>query len=72
MLWLIIIEFTGSAANFGYNPYGNTVLGSGHLANPINACSPIDTPDYDEEWDSTPIIVVKRGNCTFVTKAMYA
>jgi hypothetical protein len=47
-------------------------LGSAHLANPSNACGVIDVPVYDEEYDSAPIVVVERGNCSFVTKAYYA
>jgi len=66
------LDINGSAATFGFNPYGNIVVGSGHLSNPVNGCSAIDSPTYDEDWDSTPIIVMQRGNCSFVTKAYYA
>jgi len=40
--------FIGSAADFGYNPYGKVVFGSVHLAKPLNACEPIITPTFDE------------------------
>ena len=72
MFYFIIKGFNGSAAAFGFNPYGNIILGSGHLASPANACKPLTPPFYDEEWDYTPIMVIERGSCSFVTKAYYA
>ena len=47
-------------------------MGSAHLASPENGCKQIDPPTYDEEWDTNPIIFIKRGKCSFVTKAYYA
>jgi len=45
-----------------------------HLADPIDACTSIKVPHYDEEkgLSETTIIVVKRGSCTFVAKATFA
>jgi len=67
-----LLDFKGSAADFGYNPYGKVVFGSVHLAEPLSGCQPIITPTFDEKYDNSPIVFVERGNCTFVTKANYA
>jgi len=63
-------------ANFGTNPYGKNLIGIAHYASPRDGCSslkPIDfTKDYEYEFMTSPIVVVDRGNCTFVTKAINA
>jgi len=38
----------------------------------LYGCGPIEHPHYDEEYDFTPIVVIKRGNCSFTTKAKNA
>lgn len=66
----------GKLSNIGLVPYGQTTLGTLHLADPIDACSelkPIKTGDEDSKTTSTtPIIVVKYGNCFPITKIKYA
>ena len=57
-------------ANFGYIPYGKNVFGTVYLADPINACLPLNSSNFMK--NSRPIILIKRGGCTFVTKAYYA
>ena len=64
--------FPGAPASFGFTPYGKIVLGSAHLSDPIEACGPLEPVKYDEQYDVSPIIVVKRGKCSFVTKSYYA
>ena len=59
-----------SLANFGHIPYGRTLIGPLRLSNPFNACSPINTLTNDE--NESPFLLIKRGNCTFVTKVKYA
>lgn len=59
-----------SLAAFGYNPWGRKIFGRLQLANPIDACSYIK--QSGDEFQVHPIMVAKRGNCTFVMKAHYA
>lgn len=60
-------------SNFGEMPYGYYITGRIHydLDNQdIDfACKPITTINIDNDKDFDPIIMVDRGNCTFVTKA---
>jgi len=58
-------------ANYGYIPYGQSLIGSLSLANPRNACLPLNTVSLNSS-DPSPIIVVERGGCHFVTKSHYA
>lgn len=60
-----------SLANFGYIPYGRSLIAPVKLANPILGCSPIDAINHDEIKEA-PFLIIKRGNCTFVTKVKYA
>lgn len=60
-----------SIANFGRIPYGRTLIAPLKMANPIYACSPLD-PINPDEVKEAPFILIKRGNCTFVTKVKYA
>lgn len=48
------------------------MIGNLHVADPIDACTPVKAPKYTEEYDYTPIMIVERGNCSFVTKAYHA
>ena len=72
----LIEEFSSSTikyslANFGHIPYGRTLIGPLKLSDPIDACSPIRLNVTKDENES-PFLLIKRGNCTFVTKVKYA
>lgn len=65
----------GGLGNFGHIVYGSTIMGRLHY--PINnryGCNEFNVSDfkndflYDEESDLSPIVLVDRGECTFVTK----
>ena len=58
-----------TVANFGHVPWGRTLMGTLVLSDPIQACNPLSPLKYDWYNDSIPIIVAKRGECSFVTKA---
>lgn len=47
-------------------PLNTSISGSLHAASPLDACGPLD---HEQSLDS--IILVVRGNCSFVTKANY-
>ena len=69
-------EFDGnsikySIANFGHIPYGRTLIGPVRLSDPMDACSPIRLNVTNDQKES-PFLLIKRGNCTFVTKVKYA
>ena len=71
----LISEFPSSSiryslANFGHIPYGRTLIGPLKLSNPLDACSPINLEAKEE--NESPFLLIKRGNCTFVTKVKYA
>lgn len=55
-------------ANYGFIPYGRNLVGNLHYANNTDACSPI----VSFSSEKTPILLIERGNCTFVTKTHYA
>lgn len=59
-----------SIANFGHIPYGKQVMGNIMLANPSNACIPIQP--LPENQGAGIIILIKRGECTFTTKVKHA
>lgn len=65
--------FNVSLANFGVIPYGHSIIGRIYF-DPENAdgCEPFGEFDYSKDPDDnehpTPIILVERGNCTFVKK----
>jgi len=63
-------EIDTSLAAFGYVPWGRKIRGQLELADPINACDYIK--QGQKEFARHPIIVAKRGDCTFVQKAHYA
>jgi len=68
-------QLTTSYANFGVIPYGRSIKGRIYhdSKNPLG-CDPFGDFDYHDEdgrfWnqDINPIIIVKRGQCSFVTK----
>jgi len=66
-----IIE--ASYSNFGYIPYGQTIMGIIHY-DPINAtgCKEYDKNEelhFHRYNDVTPFMVAMRGECSFVQKA---
>ena len=58
-------------ANYGYVPYGKSLFGYVHMADPINACGPINF-NIENAQEAAPIILVQRGDCPFVTKSTNA
>jgi hypothetical protein len=66
---------TTSYANFGIIPYGHSIKGRIYFDS-LNefGCEPFDDFDYHEKggWfskpEQNPIIIVRRGSCSFVTK----
>lgn len=67
-------EIPYTIANYGYIPYGSTLFGYLHLAYPEDACSEVEPiqPFEDNFADYTHILLVKRGECTFVQKSYHA
>ncbi len=59
-------------AAFGKVPYGHTILGRVELANPLDACDKVHMSGETEKSDIPVILLAKRGNCTFATKAFNA
>ena len=66
-------EIYSSISNFGITPYGHSIVGNLWLdVDNIDGCKPFSTEfngDYDLDEDPTPIVIVRRGECSFVTKA---
>ena len=61
-----------SYANFGFIPYGQTIMGKIHFdeLNP-KACDEFsleDKNELDRSADITPFYIAQRGDCTFVQK----
>ena len=61
-----IIDFT--IGQFGKVNYGQSLIGELVLADPIEACGPLSHPKNV----FSPFLLIKRGNCTFVSKTRYA
>ena len=60
-------------ANYGYVPYGKSLIGTLHLATPRNGCLPLEPfMTNNTHSDPSPIVVMERGGCHFVTKTHYA
>lgn len=60
-------------ANYGYVPYGKSLIGTLHLASPRNGCLPLEPfMTNNSHSDPSPIVVMERGGCHFVTKTNYA
>jgi len=59
-------------ANFGYIPYGQTIMGRMHYhKSNANACEEFDLDDKTElerSADLSPFFLAKRGDCSFVQK----
>ena len=65
-------SLTTSYANFGIIPYGKSLKGRIYYdPDNTNGCNPFG--DFDFNWNDTkspliPVILVKRGDCSFVKK----
>ena len=65
-------EISSSIANFGNIPYGHSILGKVWY-DPDNSdgCEPFDikiTGEGDPDSEPSPIVIVRRGECSFVKK----
>lgn len=67
-----ILGLKTSVAMFGTVPYGHTILGRLEFADPIDACKDVKVITTKEESEIPFIVLAKRGNCTFATKAFNA
>ena len=57
-------------ANFGFTPYGQSIIGEVLVSDPLFACSPVKSSISNHKM---PVfLLVERGNCSFVTKVHYA
>jgi PA domain len=67
-------EIPYTLANYGYIPYGSSLFGYLHLANPDTACTEMEPiqPYGANAADLTKILLVRRGDCTFVQKTYHA
>lgn len=63
---------TASYANFGFIPYGQTIMGKIHFDEADDlACDEFSLQDKNElerSADITPFYIAKRGGCSFVQK----
>ena len=61
-----------SISNFGLIPYGHSIVGNVWVdRDNLDGCEPFKTVfdgKYDPDSDPSPIVIVRRGNCSFVTK----
>lgn len=58
-------------ANFGYVPYGQTIMGTMHFFPEYeSACTAVSEEEIkiDVKSDMTPFMMARRGDCSFVTK----
>ena len=62
---------TYAIADFGYVPYGRTFIGNVEIPEITDGCSDY-VLKFDDELDKHPIVMVDRGNCSFVQKARFA
>lgn len=69
---LIVLGLKTSVATFGIVPYGHTILGRVEIADPFDACKDVKFINTKEESEIPFILLAKRGNCTFATKAFNA
>eukprot|EP01017_Pseudomicrothorax_dubius_P003929 TRINITY_DN10686_c0_g1_i1.p1 TRINITY_DN10686_c0_g1~~TRINITY_DN10686_c0_g1_i1.p1 ORF type:complete len:460 (-),score=98.88 TRINITY_DN10686_c0_g1_i1:140-1519(-) len=64
--------------NYGRVPYGKSLVGSIHVADPFDGCqqlTPIVVPkegENNKKASVAPFVLVERGGCDFVTKTHYA
>ncbi len=61
-----------SISNFGITPYGHSVIGNVWIEEQnLNGCKAFETKidgSWDPDTDPSPIVIVERGGCSFVTK----
>jgi|JI9StandDraft_1071089.scaffolds.fasta_scaffold129068_2 hypothetical protein len=59
-------------ANIGIVPYGHTIIGNLWIdAKNLKGCNEFEkefTGVYDPDTDPSPIVLIERGECSFVTK----
>ncbi|XP_049801565.1 E3 ubiquitin-protein ligase RNF13 isoform X2 [Schistocerca nitens] len=69
-----IAEFRDLPARFGDGIPSDGLKGMLVLANPLNACSPIEPPPQDSDGDLLAVwmVLIKRGDCTFESKVRNA
>jgi len=63
---------TLAVGNFGYVPWGRTLVGNLRFADPEDGCDIKWRPRASDEEEDPPILVAERGGCTFTQKAMKA
>ncbi|EGR32389.1 vacuolar sorting receptor, putative [Ichthyophthirius multifiliis] len=56
-------------ALFGKIPYGRKIIGDVMLANPIDACKPLESTENNQQHT---FVLIQRGECSFVTKVFNA
>ncbi len=61
-------EGSFTLANYGEVPYGKTIVGKVKLSNPETACTSL----VEDEKQTYPILLIKRGDCKFVEKTYQA
>eukprot|EP01017_Pseudomicrothorax_dubius_P031965 TRINITY_DN4135_c0_g1_i3.p1 TRINITY_DN4135_c0_g1~~TRINITY_DN4135_c0_g1_i3.p1 ORF type:complete len:447 (-),score=95.84 TRINITY_DN4135_c0_g1_i3:63-1403(-) len=68
-------EIRYTIANYGKVPYGKSIAGLLHKANPLDGCQPLDplvAPTEGSARTLAPFVLVKRGDCDFVTMTRYS
>ena len=71
-------EVPSSLANFGNPPYGSVIVGrvfNPMLPSEVMGCGPLSAIDFsvgDPDLIITPILLLDRGNCSFVQKVRHA
>lgn len=63
-----------SLATFGDPPYGRTISGKVYVPKlgQEKACSWLDHIDFKDERQDSPILLIERGQCSFVVKVRNA
>ena len=65
-------EIDSSMANFGHFPYGHSIIGRvWHEKGNENGCKEFETEitgEGDPDTSPSPIVIVERGDCSFVKK----
>lgn len=65
-------EIHASYSNFGFVPYGQTIMGKIHFdKNNEDGCEPYpmkDVQELERSADVTPFYIARRGDCSFVQK----
>lgn len=65
-------DFVSSISNFGLIPYGHSIIGHVWMdTTNMDGCKEYEKEFdgmFDPDTDPSPIVLVERGNCSFVTK----